>query len=75
MVLKLALLAFHMVETLFENLQKTSECDVIFAKQRPKYSIVALFNLCYVLRIVFIKHIKCALCRIQLCKETYIKYQ
>ena len=31
-VLKLALLASHMAETVIENLWKTSECDVIFAK-------------------------------------------
>ena len=30
-ILKLALLASHMAETLIENLRKTSECDIIFA--------------------------------------------
>ena len=34
-VLNLALLASHVAETLIENLRKTSEYDVIFAKQRP----------------------------------------
>ena len=36
LVLKLALLSSHMAETLIENLRKTLECDVIFAKQRPQ---------------------------------------
>ena len=53
-VLKLALLASHMAV----NLQKISESDVIFPKQRTKTLHVALFNLCYVFHIVFIKHIK-----------------
>jgi len=34
-VLRLGFLASHMAETLIENLRKTSECDVIFVKQRP----------------------------------------
>ena len=57
MVLKLAFLGSHMAETLIENLWKTLECDVIFAKQRPETLHVALLNLCYMLHIVFIKHI------------------
>ena len=60
-VLKLTLLAFHMnkyVIALIANLWKTSECDVIFAKQRPQTLHVALFNLCCVFHIVLIKHIK-----------------
>ena len=58
MVLKLALLASHMAETLIQNLRKTLECDVNFANQRPQTLHVALFNLCYVFHIIFIKHIK-----------------
>ena len=54
MVLKLALLASHMAESLIENLRKTLEYD----KQRPQTLHVALFNLCYVFYIIFIKHIK-----------------
>jgi len=48
-VLKLALLSSHMAETLIDNLQKTSECDVIFAKQRPQTyvtrSMLSLLNI------------------------------
>jgi len=51
-VLKLALIASHIAETLIENLPKTSECDVIFAKQRPQTLHVALFNLCYLLHTI-----------------------
>ena len=58
MVLKLALLASHMAETLIENLRKTSECDVMFDKHRRQTLAVALFNLCYVFYIVFVKRIK-----------------
>jgi len=47
-----------MAETLIENLWKTSECDVIFAKQRRQALQVALFNLYYVFYIVFFKPIK-----------------
>ena len=57
-VLKLALLASHMAELLIENLRKTLECDILFAKQRRQTLYVALLNLCYVFYIVFIKHIK-----------------
>ena len=58
MVLKLALLASHIPETLIENLWKTlDEYDVIFVKQRPQTPQVVLFNLCYMFHIVFIKHI------------------
>ena len=57
-VLKLALLASHIATTLIKNLQKTSECDVIFAKHRSQTLHMALFNWCYVFHIVFIKHIK-----------------
>jgi len=57
-VLKFAWLASHMTETLMDNLWKTLECDIIFAKQRPQTLHGALFNLCYVFHIVFIKHIK-----------------
>jgi len=46
-VLKFALLASHLAEILFENLRKNSET-----------LHMALFNLCYVFHIVFIKHIK-----------------
>jgi len=74
-VLKLALLASHMAETLIKNLRKTSECDVVFAKRRPPNSPVALFNPCYVVHAVFVKHKNGVFCRIQLCKESYIKYQ
>ena len=58
MVLKLALLASHMAKTLIENLQKTSECDVILVNKDPPTRLtlrVALLNLCYVFHIVFIK--------------------
>ena len=54
--LKLDLLASHMAEILIENLRKTSECDAIFAKQRPQTLHVALSNMCYVFHVVFIKH-------------------
>jgi len=37
-----------------ENLRKTSECDVIFDKQRRQTLVVALFNLCYVLYIALL---------------------
>jgi len=54
MVLKLPLLASHMAVTLIDNLRKTLQCDVIFAKQRRQTLHVALFNLCC----VFYKRIK-----------------
>ena len=37
-VLKLGLLASHMATALIENLWKSSECDVMFVKQRHKIS-------------------------------------
>jgi len=40
-----------MAETLIKNLWKTSECDVIFDKQRLQILNVALLNLCYVFHI------------------------
>jgi len=52
------MLASHMAKMLIENLRKSLERDVIFTKQRPQALHVALFNLCYVFHIVFIKHIK-----------------
>jgi len=55
-VLKLTLIASQMAKTLIENFWITSECDVIFAKQRPQKLHVALFYLCYMFHIVFIKH-------------------
>jgi len=58
MVLNLALPASQMAETLIENLGKSSECDVIFAKQVPQTPPLDLFNLCYLFQIPFIKHIK-----------------
>jgi len=65
-----------MAETLIENLRKSSESAVIFVKQRPQTLHVALFILCYVFQIVFIKHKQNGVfSRIQLCKGTYIKYQ
>jgi len=47
-----------MAETLLENLPKTSECDVMFDKQRRQTLHVALFNLCHLFYIVFVKRIK-----------------
>jgi len=43
---------------LIENLRKTSECDVMFDKQRRQTLHLALFNLCYVFYIVFVKRVK-----------------
>jgi len=43
---------------LLENLRKTSECDVMFDKHRRQTLTVALFNLCYVFYIVFVKRIE-----------------
>jgi len=54
-VLKLALLASHMAKTLIENLRNVTSS---LPNKDPKHSTVALFNLCYVFHIVFIKHIK-----------------
>ena len=59
--LKLALLASHMdkyVIALIENLRKTLEYDVIFDKHRRQTLAVALFILCYVFYIVFVKRVK-----------------
>ena len=67
MVLKLALLAYHMdkyATALFENLRKTSEHYVIFDKHRHQILAVALFNLCYVFYIIFVKHIKWCVVRL-----------
>jgi len=50
-----------MATTLIENLRKTSECDVMFAKQRRQTLHVAVFNPSYVFYIVFVKHIKCCI--------------
>ena len=60
-VLKLALLAYYMekyVTALIKNLRKTSECDVIFDKQRHQTLAVALLNMYYVFYIVFVERIK-----------------
>jgi len=60
-VLKLALLASHIdkyATALIKNLWKTSKCDVMFDKHRWQTIAVALFNLCYVFYIVFVKRIK-----------------
>ena len=51
-VLKLALLASHVAETLIENIRKTK------TKPRPQTLHVAWYNMCYVFHVVFIKHIK-----------------
>ena len=37
---------------------KSSECDVIFDKHRRQTLAAALFNLCYVFYIVFVKRVK-----------------
>jgi len=61
MILKLALLPSHIDKCatgLIENLRKTSECDVIFDKTRHQTLAVALFILCYVCYIVFVKRVK-----------------
>jgi len=60
-ILKLILLASHIdkyATALINNLQKTSEYDVMFDKHRRQTLAVALFNLCYAFHLIDFKHIK-----------------
>ena len=47
-----------MTTAVIKNLRKTSECDVMLDKHKRQTLAVALFNLCYVFYIVFVKRIK-----------------
>ena len=57
-VLRLALLVFHMATALIENVRKTSESEVMLDKHWRQTLTMALFNLCYVFYVVFVKRIK-----------------